>query len=467
MLTFNIQADCQMPIYEQLYNYIKTEIQTGNMTYNTKLPSKRKLATHLGISQNTIQAAYNQLIEEGYIFSRERSGYFISQIDNIINLTTAQTLPDTASATAKQQITYDFSYRGVDMANFPFSIWRKLAKEAWNEYDTDLLTGGDSLGHINLRENIAKYLHQSRGVNCTADQIVISSGTESLFQILLQLFDSNDVYGIENPGYEKLYKLLPSNDIQFKAIAVDNEGMMLPAIRASGANILCLTPAHQFPTGQIMPINRKAQILNWANEQSDRFIVEDDYDSEFKYSGKPMPALQGLDSNGKVIYMGSFSKALAPSLRVSYMVLPQPLLKQYLERLSYIICPVPTVMQKMLCQFIEAGYFERHLNKMRNLYKRKRELLVNSITALNWPVTIQGADAGLHLLLAVNNGMTEAQLIETALANGAGIYGVSEYYYGYTNHCQTPTLVIGYATMPLAEIEAAIKVLHQSWQPQV
>lgn len=462
-LTFTINTQSLMPIYEQLYAFIKAEIQSGQIAHNTKLPSKRKLSGYLGISQNTIQSAYNQLIEEGYVYAKERSGYFVSKIDNLINLEAKELLPEAIPEANRPMIKYDFSYRGVDMDNFPFSTWRKLSKEAFNEYDEDLLRGGDSLGDIRLRKSIADYLHQSRGVNCTPDQIVISSGTESLFQILIQLFDRASSYGIENPGYEKLNKLFPSNGVNFKSIDIDDAGMMPDEIRKSDVNIVCLTPAHQFPSGQIMPINRKVQILNWANESSDRYIIEDDYDSEFKYSGKPMPALQGLDTNGKVIYMGSFSKALTPALRVSYMVLPPHLLRRYIQDLFYIVCPVPMVIQKMLCQFIEKGYFDRHLNKMRNIYKRKREILINSLEKMGDKIEIMGADAGLHLLLKVDNGMSEAQLVSLALQNGIRIYGISKYYHKPDKLGSTPIIVIGFATMNEQAIESAVAVLYKAW----
>lgn len=463
MLTFTIDLDNSIPIYHQLYNYIKSEIQSGNIAYNTKLPSKRKLSSYLKISQNTIQAAYDQLIEEGYVISIERKGFYVCKLDNIVKIKTSNRNNLIYSKDNSKSIKFDFSYNGVDMATFPFSTWRRLTKDAINEYDEELVKLGDSQGNINLRNSIAEYLRQSRGVNCTAEQIIISSGTEYLFQILIQLFDEDRVYGIENPGYEKLNLLFNSNRANFKAIKIDSMGMILEEIIKSNANILCITPSHQFPSGSVMPINRRIQLLNWANEKDKRYIIEDDYDSEFKYYGRPIPALQGLDSNGKVIYMGAFSKSLSPSVRISYMVLPEKLLNRYLEKLSFIICPVPSIEQKVLHRFIHDGYFERHLNKMRNVYKKKRELLVGKITEIDKEIEIIGADAGLHLLLRINNGMTEDDLVEAAFNAGIKVYGISKYYVDKSYLEEEPTVLLGYASMTEEKIVQAVEILNKAW----
>jgi GntR family transcriptional regulator/MocR family aminotransferase len=474
-LTFHINTESKIPIYHQLYAFIKAEIQNGKIPYDTKLPSKRRLSSYLRISQNTIQAAYDQLIEEGYILSREKKGFFVCKIDNLQRLQLPGQGERSSERREPSKIRYDFSYNGVDQASFPFNIWRRLTKEVINEYDTELLQQGDSLGYHRLRKAIAGYLHQSRGVNCTEDQVIISSGTEILFQSLFQLFDKECVYGIENPGYEKLSQLFAGNRADFTAIDIDNQGMLLQEVYKSRANILCVAPAHQFPSGEIMPINRRIQLLNWANEAKDRYLIEDDYDSEFKYSGKPIPALQGLDGNGKVIYMGSLSKSISPTLRVSYMALPSDLLKKYKEKLSYILCPVPVIEQKVLCSFIEGGYFERHLNKMRTVYKRKRDILVKAIHELDRGIEILGADAGLHVLLRVPNGMTEEQLVAAALRMGVKTYGISKYYsnrmkrqtaslvMNKSSLDRQPALLLGFAAMAEPEIEKAVGILDKAW----
>lgn len=466
LLTIDLVSDRKIPIYHQLYSFIKEEIQTGRIAYDTKLPSKRKLSSYLKISQNTIQAAYDQLIEEGYIISIEKKGFFVCKIDHLQKLKVNPSLELLSKQTEAHDILYDFSYHGVDQTTFPFDTWRKLTKEVINEYDLELLIPGDALGYRHLRSAIAAYLHQSRGVNCQEAQVIISSGTEILFQTLIQLLDKNSIYGIENPGYEKLNQLFTGNRANFTAIEIDHYGMIPKAIYHSNANVICITPAHQFPSGEIMPINRRIQLLNWANESKDRYILEDDYDSEFKYSGKPIPAMQGLDTNEKVIYMGSLSKSISPTLRVSYMVLPLHLMQRYLEKLSYILCPVPIIEQKVLCNFIIEGYFERHLNRMRTVYKKKRDILVKSIMELNRGIEILGADAGLHLLLRIPNEMTEEQLIEAALQYGVKTYGISKYYSDKSSMSEKATLLIGYAGMAEEDIETAVHLLGLAWFSQ-
>jgi len=463
MLTFHINTESKIPIYHQLYSFIKAEIQSGTIPYDNKLPSKRKLSSYLKISQNTIQSAYDQLIEEGYIISVEKKGFYVCKIDHLQRLQVNSFFDQPQNTAEKAEVIYDFSYHGVDQPNFPYDVWRKLTKEAINEYDLELLQPGDSLGYHRLRAAIATYLHQSRGVNCSMHQVIISSGTEILFQTLIQLFDKDDIFGIENPGYEKLNQLFIGNRANFTAINIDHNGMIPDEIYHSKANILCITPAHQFPSGEIMPINRRSQLLNWANETSRRYIIEDDYDSEFKYSGKPIPALQGIDSNEKVIYMGSLSKSISPTLRVSYMVLPPHLIRRYLDKLSYILCPVPIIEQKVLCTFIENGYFERHLNKMRTVYKKKRDTLIKAIIELNPDIKILGADAGLHLLIRIPSKMSEEELIASALRYGIKTYGISKYYCDKTMVSQRATLLLGYASMTEIEIELAVKLLQQAW----
>ena len=462
MLTYVLNPENKLPLYLQLYNFIREDIRSGKLPFDTKLPSKRKLSSYLKVSQNTIQAAYTQLIEEGYIVAKERRGFFVSRIDYLQNIRITpniqSNIPDSRHCAA-----YDFSYHGVDIPSFPYSIWRKLMKEVISEYDPELLLQSDSLGNYNLRSSIADYLHHSRGVNCCSSQVIISSGTEILFQSLIQLFDHESIYGIENPGYEKLNQLFTASRANFRAINIDRKGMLPEEVKKSGANILCITPAHQFPSGEIMPISRRMQLLNWANEASDRYLVEDDYDSEFKYSGRPIPALQGLDTGGKVIYMGSLSKSLSPAIRVSYMVLPLCLMKQYKERLSFVLCPVPIMEQKVLSRFIKEGYFERHLNKMRNIYKKKRELLVKSIQAFDKPVEILGADAGLHLLLKINNGMTEKQLVSAAASNSVRVYGMSKYFIDKDASIPEATVLIGYAAMREDELGKAVQLLFGAW----
>lgn len=462
-INLQLKKESELPLFQQLYDYFKNEIISGNCKKNEKMPSKRQLSSYLECSQNTVQAAYYQLVAEGYLISREKSGYYVADLGNILHMK-EEPPKELLLAPEEGRIWYDFSYQGVDHDSFPFSIWRKLTKEVINEYDRDLLKAGDPKGDRGLRESIARYLHYSRGVNCIAEQIIISSGTEFLLQLLIQLFDANFVYGIENPGYEKLNMIFKSNRANCQPVALDDRGMRPDSLRESRANVACITPSHQFPTGTVMPVSRRIQLLNWANEVPERYLIEDDYDSEFRYSGKPIPSLQGMDETGRVIYMGAFSKSLSPALRVSYMVLPLHLLSEYEKKLRFYICPVPKIDQKTLCRFIDEGHFERHLNRMRNLYKQKRETIVAAIRQNLPQAEIQGDSAGLHLLLRVNNGWEEAELIEAALRRGVRVFGVTQYYFTLPQQYQDSLLLLGFACLKTEEIKTAVNLLAQAWK---
>lgn len=462
MMNVRLDQNAPQPLYEQLYQFIKAEITSGKYPYQAKLPSKRQLSAHLQCSQNTVQNAYSQLIAEGYISSKPKSGFYVCALDGIISIKSRPAVLNKPADTSKIY-QYDFSYNGVDAENFPFSVWRKITKEAIDEYDPSLLKPGHTQGSYELRVSINHYLHQSRGVNCSPDQIIVSSGTEFLFQLIIQLLNADTLYALENPGYEKLNLVFKSNRARYKAVPVDENGIMPEELNQSGANVVCVTPSHQFPTGVIMPVGRRLQLLKWANERAGRYIVEDDYDSEFKYSGKPIPSLQSLDTEGKVIYMGAFSKSLTPSMRISYMILPEQLLDSYYEKLTFYICPVPAVEQKFLCRFINEGYFERHLNKMRNIYKKKRESLVAALHRYLPGITVKGANVGLHLLLEIANGMSEEQLIASAKERGVKVYGLSAYTTGQLNHSARPCILLGYAAVKEDEMIKAVQLLAQAW----
>ncbi|HHX59931.1 MAG TPA: PLP-dependent aminotransferase family protein [Epulopiscium sp.] len=462
IITINLNKKLQEPIYEQLYNHIKAEILNGNHPYNTKLPSKRQLASYLQCSQNTVQNAYHQLIAEGYIVSKPKSGFYVCELEGMIDLEKDIENPANNSK-IKSWAKYDFSHHGVDVESFPFSTWRKITREVINQDDESLLKSGDPQGDINLRTSIAKYLHQSRGVNCLPKQIIVSAGTEFLLQLLIQLFNKDYIYALESPGYEKLSMIFKSNHAAYQAIPLDKKGMIPLKLEESGADVACIAPSHQFPTGNIMPISRRIKLLNWSHEKEGRYIIEDDYDSEFKYSGKPIPSLQSLDTGGKVIYMGTFSKSLTPGLRISYMVLPEELLTVYKEKLNFYICPVSTFQQKALYHFINEGYFGRHLNKMRNVYKKKREILVAEIKKCLPYAEISGAKVGLHLLIKINRGISEDVLIGVAKEKGIRIYGISQFYLDNTTQNTEPMLLLGFATLKNDEIPEAIKLLSNAW----
>ncbi|WP_029758395.1 MULTISPECIES: PLP-dependent aminotransferase family protein [Fusobacterium] len=462
MIILNLINKSKIPLYIQMYTEIKKLIQTRILKANEKLPSKKNFMDYYNISQNTIQNALYLLLEEGYIFSIERKGYFVSDIENLIIHNFK--IENKIQHNEKKKIQYDFSYSGVDSQSLAKTIFKRITKDVYDEKNDDLLFQGHIQGDLLLRKSICEYLSQSRGFKVEAEQLVISSGTEYLFYIIFKLFN-NKIYGLENPGYKMFKELFLTNNISFKAISLDESGIMIEDLKKHNINIACVTPSHQFPSGTIMSIRRRTELLNWANENINRYIVEDDYDSEFKYTGRPIPALKANDINDKVIYLGSFSKSISPAVRVSYLVLPKELLNVYQKKLPYFICPVPTLNQKILYRFIKDGHFVRHINKMRTLYKKKREFLVNIIKTysseiLSKEIYIQGADAGLHLVIKLNKKIDEEAFLKECLEKSIQLYSLTEYYLEKIYN-ETSSFLLGYANLTNKEMEEGMLLLLQ------
>ena len=462
MIILNLDNKSKIPLYIQIYNEIKKLIQTKILDANEKLPSKKDFMDYYNISQNTIQNALYLLLEEGYISSIERKGYFVSDIENLIVHNVK--IENKRQYEEKKKIHYDFSYSGVDSKSLAKTIFKRITKDVYDEENEDLLFQGHIQGDLLLRKSICEYLSQSRGFKVEAEQLIISSGTEYLFYIIFKLFN-NKIYGLENPCHKMFKELFLTNDVSFKAISLDESGIMIEDLKKYNINIAYVTPSHQFPTGVIMGISRRTELLNWANENPNRYIVEDDYDSEFKYTGRPIPALKATDVNDKVIYLGSFSKSISPAIRVSYLVLPKALLNIYQKKLPYFICPVPTLNQKILYKFIKDGYFVKHINKMRTLYKKKREYLVNTIKInsskiLDKEISIQGADAGLHLVIKLNKKINEKMFLKECLENSLQLYSLEEYYLEEIYN-ETSSFLLGYANLANKEIDEGILLLLQ------
>ena len=386
------------PLYEQIYNSIKEEIVTGALPFGARLPSARRLAKHLDVSRNTVDTAYAQLAAEGYIESKPKRGFFVCQVEELAELHIPVRIEEEEEETSKEIIPYDFSPAGVDMAQFPYHIWRKLLKEIMIDDNSELFQKGNFQGDLELRKAIMYYLRQSRGVHVHTSQIIVAEGMENLLFLLHQIMGEKISIGIENPVYKNAYSILKELNFKIHPISMDENGMSVKQLEMTDANLAYVTPAHQYPTGVIMPVGRRIQLLRWAKKDSDRYIIEDDYDSEFRYQGKPIPAMQGLDDGENVIYIGTFSKAIAPAIRASYMVLPKKLVKSYQEIGQTFSCAVSRIDQKVLTLFLTEGHFERHLNRMRNIYKEKHDLLITSLRRLDKNIKIYGHGAGAHII---------------------------------------------------------------------
>ncbi|MGB8454419.1 MAG: PLP-dependent aminotransferase family protein [Anaerocolumna sp.] len=463
MLTINIDIHSSIPMYEQIYNYIKNEIKNGNLPFRYKLPSTRNLAVNLQVSRNTVDMSYAQLVSEGYIEAIPKSGYYVAMVSDLMHIT--QKHPVSPKALTKSIISYqyDFSPFAIDINSFPFNIWRKLSKNCMNEYNNDLFLLGNNQGDENLRAAIGRYLHESRGVNCSEDQIIIGAGADYLLQLLSQLFQyvkNINCIAMENPTYKQAYKIFTGLRYSVTPIDLDHNGIRIQPLKESEANVVYVTPSHQYPLGIVMPIKRRMELLQWADKAPDRYIIEDDHDSEFRYKGKPIPSLQGIDSSGKVIYLGTFSRAVAPAIRVGYMVLPKKLLELYKQNLYHYSSTVSRVDQNIITHFITDGYFERHLNKMRKLYKGKHDLLVQSLKIFKDKVTLEGENGGLHLVLHFLSNASEKEIIEAAAKKSIKLYGLSEHYLNKPEPPPMPSILLGYANMTEAGIPDGIHALY-------
>lgn len=461
MLMFQLNKNNDTPLYEQLYEAIKNSIIERNILTDEKLPSKRKLAEFLNISQTTVELAYGQLLAEGYVLSKARIGYFVEDIDTLAYVET--TAPQKLLNMPKYDIKIDFNPGQIDLPSFPFSTWRKYMKDSIDEENGELLLVGNAQGEYELRKEIASYLYQSRGVRCQPEQIVIGSGTEHLLPMVVKLLGENNVYAVENPGYTMTHHIFSQNNQYTTAIDVDEDGINIEQLKKSEASIAYVTPSHQFPTGAILSASRRIQLLNWANEKNGRYIIEDDYDSEFRYTGKPIAALQGMDRKGKVIYMSTFSKSLMPSLRIAYFVLPESLLPQYNEMYSYYTCTVPRIDQYTLSRFMKDGYFSKHLNRMRKIYRRKLESIIEVFNEYNHCISITGEQAGMHIMINAKHELNAKQLSKLALQNGIRISAI-EQYLASSNSDYNQQLLLGFGGILEDDIQQAIHQLMTCWQ---
>ncbi|ACK89214.1 PLP-dependent aminotransferase family protein [Bacillus cereus] len=459
-LTPNLNMNSKKALYVQLYEYIKKEIKDGTISAFTKLPAKRKLADYLQVSKNTIEAAYEQLLAEGYIESISRKGYFVCKFEQMMDVEGSEAEVEEIPF-REGNYTFDFTQTGVDTNTFPFTTYRKFINDVWQPRNNELFFLGHPQGELSLREEIANYLYESRGVRCSASQIVLGAGTQILVKLLFQLLKGSN-YAVENPGYHRKMVVFEQGEERVQMLSLDKDGICMADLENSDANVVFVTPSHQFPYGMIMPITRRTQLLQWAQKEDDRYIIEDDYDSEFRYSGKPIPALQGLDTDGKVIYMGTLSKALLPSLRMSYIVLPKNLIKKYQKEYLFYTQSVSRMDQEVVRKFLHEGYWEKHIHKMRVVYRKKRDRLVFEIEKyFSNLVEIIGEDSGLHILLKVHNGMREEELIKEAAKYSIKIYPVSTYYKDDT--APENVVLLGFAILSEEEIAKAIQLLHKAW----
>ncbi|MCC8138196.1 MAG: PLP-dependent aminotransferase family protein [Clostridiales bacterium] len=478
-LAINLNVHSQTPLYEQIYSYIKNEIQTGGLPFRERLPSSRKLADYLQVSRTTVNQAYDQLVSEGYLEAVPQKGYFVCDLEGLIQLQPKPVMQASECDPAESAYTYDFSPHGVDLNSFPHNAWRKLSKDLLMEENKYLFRLGDPQGEPQLRSTIATYLHQARGVNAQPERIVVGAGNDFLLLLLCSMFGSGTKIAMESPTYRKAYDLFHNLSNDVRIVEMDESGMRVDELEKTDAQLAYVMPSHQYPLGTVMPLKRRMQLLAWAADErkrgskdpgSERYIIEDDYDSEFRYKGKPIPALQGYDRADRVIYIGTFSRSIAPSIRVSYMVLPQRLMGLYQSRARNISSTVSRVDQMLIAGFLNQGYYERHLNRMRSVYRNRHDALLEELRAFRSICRVSGENAGVHLLLTFTNGMTEEEAIRRAAEQGVLVYGLSDYYLtqdarqyaGKSNMAQN-TVLLGFANLTEQEIHESAGRLRSAW----
>lgn len=458
-IMIDLQGGAKAPLYEKIYEYIKNEIVDGKISKGEKLPSTRLLAKNLSVSRSTVELAYDQLLAEGYIEAEPYRGYFVCDIEALYQLEQRNHMQEKLQAGqdwqpgwkteikrgagSSKQKEIDFSPYTIDTQNFPYNVWRKLHKNVLLDDREEILLSGDGQGDHELRMAIADYLHQARGVNCVAEQIIIGAGNEYLELLLAQVLGEKKTVLMDDPTYLQAYRTFSNMGYLVKNIPAEQGSMPIEAVRRENADILYVMPSHQFPLGTVMPLKQRLELLKWASEKEGRYLIEDDHDSEYRYKGKPIPSLQSIDHEEKVIYLGTFSKSIAPSLRISYMVLPQHLLKNYQRYCGFYSTTVSKIQQEVLCGFIRGGYFGRHLNKMRGIYKNKHDFLVSELKKRPWVENIAGDNAGLHVLVQVDTQMSEEELCERAAEQGIHLMGISEHYI-HKPPVSKPVLLLGY-----------------------
>ena len=527
MLTYPLNKESGRSLYEQLYEGIRRDILSGTLPAHQRLPSKRALAQHLEVSIITVQNAYEQLAAEGYIYSQEKRGYYVSPVERPLQAAARQPAP---LPPEPEQKTYflDLVTNSIDRAYFPFTVWARLMRETLLERDKALLQAAPYNGAEELRRAISDYLRQFRGMNVDSGQIIVGAGTEFLYSLLIQLLGREKCYAVEDPGYSKIAEIYRSHQVDLRRVGLDEKGLstrllrrqeadivhlspshhyptgiVMPIgrrqellhwaeeqegrwileddydsefrfvgrpiptrlLRRQEADIVHLSPSHHYPTGIVMPIGRRQELLHWAEEQEGRWILEDDYDSEFRFVGRPIPTLFSIDEAQRVIYLNTFSKTIAPSIRISYMILPPRLMEVYREKLGFYACTVSGFEQYTLAKFMAQGRYEQHLSRMKARYRQKRDAVIAMLRSspLADRVEIMEQDAGLHFLVRLDTRLPDAALRSRAAEQGVRLALLSDYYSARSSAPQH-IVVVNYSGIDLERLPEGLRRLAQAWE---
>ena len=455
MLTYSLEDRGGLSLYEYLYRRIRADILDGTLATGERLPSKRALAEHLHISVITVEGAYQQLEAEGYVYTLPKRGFFVSHVDRPPEAPAPAAIPEEVPAVWK----LDLRNNRVDSSRFPVSTWVRLTRQVLSEGGSPLLSPVPHQGLPALRRAIADDLRDFKGMAVSPEQIVVGAGAEYLYLLLAQLLGKEAVFAVEDPGYPKIRQVYGKCGAACVPVPLDRQGMDPAALRASGANVVHISPSHHYPTGTVTSIGRRQALLRWA-EQADGVIIEDDYDSEFRFSGRPIPTLQSIDSGGRVIYMNTFSQTISPSVRVGFMVLPPRLLERYRRELDFYACTVPALEQHVLARFLDGGHYEQHLSRMRKEYRTRRAAVLDAFRTSPFArrITISEQGAGLHFLLRLDTAQSDETLRQRAEAAGVRLGFLSEYA-AIPSPGHAHTLVVNYASLYADRLPEAMALL--------
>ena len=452
MLTYELKKAPGVPLYEALYRCIRSDILSGKLAPGAKLPSKRALAQNLEVSKITVEGAYAQLLSEGFISSREKVGYFVEDI--------LKPAPPAAPLSAPKPENREqmLDLTGAGPEKFPFSVWSRLQREVMLDYADKLLLPLPNQGIPELRRAIADHLAGFRGMSVDPESIIIGAGTDFLYNLLIQLLGRDRTYALEDPGYGKIRKIYTAGGVRCISVPMDEQGVMPGYL--SDNQVLHISPCHHFPTGIVTPTARRRELLAWAQQRSG-YIIEDDYDSEFRFDAHPIPAMYAMDPGGRVIYMNTFSKSLAPSIRISYMILPEALMEQFRKDLGFYSCTVSSFEQYTLARFLSRGHFEKHINRMRKFYRARRNRLLTALRTCAYAdrLQIREMDAGLHFLLKVDTRLSDSELVCRFADAGIRIRSLGSYYREDVPETDRRCLVVNYSGLREEELEAVLALI--------
>ena len=456
MLTYDFSSRGKTPMYEYLYNCIREDILSGKVKPDEKLPSKREMASNHGISIITVQNAYEQLMVEGYIYAVEKKGYFASEVESGFEVASPKAPIHKKKEEPKPKV--DFSSNHIMYDSFPFNTWSKIMRRTIADSESDFLASPDHAGVESLREAIANHLSDFRGMNVNPDNIVVGAGMEYLYGLIVQLLGKNHMIAIEDPGHKKVGSVYESNGVKCIPVPVLEDGIDLKVLESSKAKVVHLSPSHHFPTGCVMPINNRTKLLELINKNHG-FVIEDDYDSEFRFKGRPLPTLQSLNPD-KVIYLNTFSKTLAPSIRIAYMVLPDVLMKVFNEKLSFYSSTVSSFDQYTLATFISDGYYSRHINRMRNYYKNYRKVIMDELknSRMSDRIKIREASSGLHFILEIDLAVDDKRYLRALMKKGIKLKSVSGYCYQKAKSYKHQ-FIINYSAVEESKLKGAFEIM--------